>query len=351
MTQVLHVNPLAPEAGPIQQAAQLLCAGRLVAFPTETVYGLGANALDPQAVARIFVAKRRPASDPLIVHLASFAQLESVAQDIPPIAEQLARQFWPGPLTLVLRKRPVIASNVTAGQDTVAVRVPANPIALALLSAANLPIAAPSANLFGQTSPTSAQHVLEDLGGRIDLILDGGQTQIGLESTVLDVTCAPARILRPGGTPPEQLRRLLPDLVLYPVYQAESSPQGLRSPGALLKHYAPKARLTVLDGNRDACLMQMQALVTELSRQGQKVGLLLTQEDASLLRNLPAEQVVLGREADLEQIGRNLFAALRELDRRGVDAILVRTPPKTSLGLTIWDRLYRAAQGNVIVVE
>ncbi len=348
MTQVLPVHPLVPEAEHIQQAAQLLRAGGLVAFPTETVYGLGANALDPQAVARIFVAKGRPASDPLIVHLASFAQIETVAQDIPPIAEQLAHQFWPGPLTLVLRKQSAIPPNVTADQETVAVRVPANPIALALIRAADLPIAAPSANLFGRTSPTSATDVLEDLNGRIDLILDGGRTQIGLESTVLDITRTPARVLRPGGTPLEQLQRLLPDLSLRAVYEAESSPSGLISPGTLLKHYAPRARLALLEGNREACLERMQRLVVELAREGQKVGLLVIEEDAPALRSLPAEQILLGSEANLEQVGRNLFAALRELDRRGVDTILVRTPPKASLGLTIWDRLYRAAQGKVI---
>ncbi|GAB4504185.1 MAG: L-threonylcarbamoyladenylate synthase [Anaerolineales bacterium] len=350
MTQVFTLNPLAPHAGHIQHAAQLLRAGRLVAFPTETVYGLGANALDPEAVARIFIAKGRPVSDPLIVHLASFAQLTNVAREIPPVAEQLARQFWPGPLTLVLHKHPSIPSNVTAGQDTVAVRVPANPIALALIRAADLPIAAPSANLFGRTSPTNARHVLEDLAGRIDLILDGGETQIGLESTVLDITQTPPRILRPGGIPFERLQRILPDLVLHAVYQAESSPAKLSSPGTLLKHYAPKARLTLLDGDRETCLAQIQTLVTELTSQGQKVGLLLTEEDAPALRNLLAEQVILGSETDLEQVGRHLFAGLRELDRRGVDAILVHTPPKTSLGLTIWDRLYRAAQGNVLML-
>lgn len=351
MTEILPVNPQAPEPERIRQAAQLLRAGGLVAFPTETVYGLGANALDPQAVARIFAAKGRPAADPLIVHLSAFAQIETVGREIPPAAEELARRFWPGPLTLVIRKQPIIPDNVTAGQETVAVRVPANPIALALIEAAGVPIAAPSANLFGRTSPTSAQHVLDDLGGRIDLILDGGPTRIGLESTVLDITCSPPRLLRPGGVPFEQLKRLLPDLVLHTVYETEGAAKGLRSPGALLKHYAPRARLTLLEGGREACLKRMKTLTSELSAGGQRVGLLVVQEDAEALSGLPAEQIVLGRESDLEQVGRSLFAALRELDRRGVEAILVRMPPKTSLGLTIWDRLYRAAQGNILAVE
>lgn len=352
MTRILPITPHAPEAERIREAAALLRAGGLVAFPTETVYGLGANALDPQAVARIFAAKGRPAADPLIVHLASFEQIEAVVgREIPPVAEELARRFWPGPLTLVIRKQPIIPDNVTAGQGTVAVRVPANPIALALIEEAGVPIAAPSANLFGRTSPTSARHVLDDLGGRIDLILDGGPTRIGLESTVLDITASPPRLLRPGGVPFERLQPLLPDLVLRTVYEREDSAEGLLSPGNLLKHYAPRARLTLLEGPRQACLGQIKSLTAELSGQGQKVGLLLVQEDAAALTGLPAEQIVLGSEADLEQVGRNLFAALRELDQRGVDVILVRMPPKTSLGLTIWDRLYRAAQGNLIAVE
>ncbi len=351
MTQIFTLTPHAPEADLIEQAGQLLRAGGLVAFPTETVYGLGANALDPQAVARIFAAKGRPANDPLIVHLASFEQIETVGRQIPLIAVDLARRFWPGPLTLVIRKKPKIPDNVTAGQETVAVRVPAHPVALALLRAAQVPVAAPSANLFGHTSPTTARHVLDDLGGRIDLILDGGPTPIGLESTVLDITASPPRLLRPGGVPPEELRRLLPDLVLHTVYAAEASAQGLRSPGSLLKHYAPRARLTLLEGSREACLERMKTLTSELFAGGQRVGLLTVQEDAETLSGLPADQIILGSESDLEQVGRNLFAALRELDRRGVDAIIVRMPPKASLGLTIWDRLYRAAQGNILSVE
>src|SRR5262245_22416754 len=198
-TKIIIVNPVAPEPAVIQQAASVIRAGGLVAFPTETVYGLGANALDATAVARIFAAKGRPASDPLIVHIAAFAQLDDIAEQIPPLARELAAAFWPGPLTLVLRRRSIVPANVSAGRETVAVRMPAHPVALALCGAAGVPIAAPSANLFTRTSPTEAEHVLEDLAGRIDLLLDGGPTPIGLESTVLDLTQSPPALLRPGG--------------------------------------------------------------------------------------------------------------------------------------------------------
>jgi len=242
-TKIVQVDPHQPNPETIAQAAQILRAGGLVAFPTETVYGLGANALSAEAVSRIFAAKERPASDPLIAHIADMDQVDQIAINIPLLTDQLAAIFWPGPLTLVLTRHPdVVPANVSAGRDTVAVRMPAHPVAKKLIIAADMPIAAPSANLFSRPSPTTAQHVLADLRGRVDLILDGGATPVGVESTVLDLTQNPPVVLRPGGVSVEALREFIPDVRHTPHYLKESdavtAPTNRRLPasGAANRH-------------------------------------------------------------------------------------------------------------------
>lgn len=347
-TRILKVNPQAPESAAIQKAAEFIRAGKLVAFPTETVYGLGANALDGQAVRAIFRAKGRPASDPLIVHIAEYSQLEQVAVQMPPLAMELARHFWPGPLTLVLQKSAAIPFEVTAGGEKVAVRWPAHPVAEALIRASGVPIAAPSANLFGHTSPTTAEHVYSDLHGRIHLILDGGPTFIGLESTVLDVTTTPPLILRPGGLPLETLRSFVPDIALGLHYRPEA--QQAESPGQMLRHYAPHALLLLFEGEGSNFLMAIQKIAEEYQHQGRRVGILTVDEERDQLILPGIEVLSLGSLHDLTTIGRNLFAALRLMEEKGVEVILARTFPRQELGLTIWDRLYRAAQGRVIRV-
>ncbi|HEX9038642.1 MAG TPA: L-threonylcarbamoyladenylate synthase, partial [Ktedonobacterales bacterium] len=243
----LRVTPEGEPARRIARAAGLLRAGELVAFPTETVYGLGADATNAEAVARIFVAKERPRSDPLIVHIPGVEDLASVAREIPPVAWDLARRFWPGPLTLVLPRAPRIPAIVTAGGVTVGVRAPAHPVAQALLRAAGVPVAAPSANRFMRTSPTTAAHVLEDLDGRIACVLDGGPCGVGVESSVLDLTTSPPRLLRPGAVTLEQARELLPE-TLGPGEGAASEAGAIsRAPGQMERHYAPRARLVVYD--------------------------------------------------------------------------------------------------------
>ncbi len=353
-TEVLRVHPTRPAAAKIQRAAAVLRQGGLVAFPTETVYGLGANALDAAAVARIFEAKGRPAYDPLIVHLAAPEELPQVARELPELAWMLARAFWPGPLTLVLPKAPAVPSNVTAGRDTVAVRVPSHPVAAALLRAAGVPVAAPSANRFGHTSPTTAAHVLEDLEGRIDLVLDAGPTPVGVESTVLDLTAEEPTVLRPGGVSVEALAAVLgrpPRLVQPPVGEhGETPPAGLPSPGLLAKHYAPRAELWLLLGPLDAVLMEMRRRTAELARQGRRVGLLVASEDWPLLQDLPAVIVCAGSARRPATIARRLYTALRELDRRGVDVILARDFGSAGLALAVRDRLLRASGGRVAVV-
>lgn len=340
---------LIPDPDTIAEAARCLRAGGLVAFPTETVYGLGANACEAEAVAGIFRAKGRPAHNPLIVHLADAAALDTVALDIPPAARRLAEQFWPGPLTLVLRRAAAVAPNVSGGRDTVAVRVPAHPVALALIAAAGVPVAAPSANRFGRPSATTAAHVLADLNGRIDLVLDAGPTPIGVESTVLDLTAPEPALLRPGGVTLEALRAILGDVTtaaaLLPPDDAEAAPA---SPGMLSRHYSPEAPLLLYDGPFDAVTAALRAEALAQAAAGRRIGLLVPDEDRPLFADLPAVIVTPGPRADPAQIARGLFAALRALDAHGVDVILARQFPAKGLGLALADRLLRAASGRVI---
>jgi L-threonylcarbamoyladenylate synthase len=350
-TILLHVDPRQPDPAAIAIAAQALAAGKLVAFPTETVYGLGANALDAAAVDRIFAAKRRPYSDPLIVHVASPEQVAAVATAVPPAAYALGAAFWPGPLTLVLRRGARTAPNVSGGRDTVAVRIPDHPVAQALLRRAGLPVAAPSANLFTRPSPTTAEHVLDDLEGRVDVVLDGGPTTIGLESTVIDLTQTPPRLLRPGGAPVERLLAFVPDLLVPqgPLVQAEDA--AAPSPGMLLKHYAPHGRLLLLAGAQGAAAAAVAAIAPRLRGLGLRVGVLATDEEAPAYTLLPIEFVSLGSAGDLEVAGRLLFAHLRELETRKVDVIFARPVPPVGVGRAIYDRLFRAAEGQVIDAE
>jgi len=345
---VLDVDPVAPDPAVIRRAAAVLRSGGLVAFPTETVYGLGANALDAGAVRGIFAAKARPAYDPLIVHLADVARLPDVAGAIPPLACELAEAFWPGPLTLILPRGPRVPAEVTAGGDTVAVRVPAHPVALALIRAAGVPVAAPSANRFGHISPTRAAHVLADLDGCIDVILDGGATRVGVESTVLSLITSPPAILRPGGVSREALARILGDVCVVdrPVLSTEAAP----SPGTLMQHYAPRAEVTLYRGPDEAILPAMREAVSHLLAQGTHVGLLLAEEDVAAFAGLAVVLEVAGRRAALEDVARQLFTSLRALDRAGVAVILARDFGAAGLGLAIRDRLTRAAGGRVINV-
>lgn len=342
ITQILH-----PDAAGIAAAAALLRAGELVAFPTETVYGLGGDALNPDAVAAIFAAKGRPASDPLIVHLADVADLPRVAATIPPLAYELAAAFWPGPLTLVLARGPAVPLAVTAGGPTVAVRVPAHPVARALITAAGTPIAAPSANRFGYTSPTNAAHVLADLEGHIAAVLDGGPTPIGVESTVLDLTRPTPTILRPGGISLEDLRARLGEVALE---QRVDPTEVLRSPGLLERHYAPSSELWLVIGPTEAARTWLRERIGAELAAGHQVGLLAPDEDAAALADLGIDIERLGPSEAVEEAARRLYAALRALDSRRPDRIFARDLGEVGLARAIRDRLTRAAAGRVVVV-
>ncbi len=345
--------PAADAAERIAEAAALLRAGRLVAFPTETVYGLGADATNAVAVAAIFTAKQRPLSDPLIVHIAELAALDAVACDIPPIAWELARRFWPGPLTLVLPRAASIPAIVAAGGDTVGVRMPAHAVALALIRAAGVPLAAPSANRFMGTSPTTAAHVLADLDGRIAAVLDGGPCAVGVESSVLDLTKAPARLLRPGGLTLECLREVIAD-AQGPAEHASVSADAAtvaRAPGQMARHYAPRTRLVVYDASAAAGQAAVLAGARRAQAAGLRVGALVPDDEAAALEALGVVVERLGpADAPAEQT-RRLYAALRALDLRGCDLLLAHTFARAGLGLALCDRLRRAAGGAFTAPE
>jgi L-threonylcarbamoyladenylate synthase len=313
----------------IETAASALRAGELVAFPTETVYGLGADALNERAVAQVFAVKNRPYFDPLIVHLPDQASARVYAVDIDYRATALMTRFWPGPLTLVLRKKPLIPDLVTAGLDSVALRVPAHPTALALLRALGKPIAAPSANPFGYVSPTTAMHVQELLGDKIQLIIDGGPCRVGVESTVCALTEKEAVILRPGGVTVEEI-----EAVIGPVIVASGSADA-RSPGTLPRHYSPRVSLQLLAPDEPL----------PRPRAGERVGVLLMSKRQDVEGYAIVE--ALSRDGNLLEVATNLFATLRRIDTLGLDRVVVESVPEHGLGRAIMDRLRRAATRSV----
>ena len=343
MTELIRVDRQHPDPNAISRAVECLRRGGLVAFPTETVYGLGAHALDRDAVQRLFAAKGRPSTDPLIVHMSGFDDITTLASDIPPITATLARRFWPGPLTLVVRRAAAVPAEVTAGMDTVAVRVPSHPVAQALLAAAHMPIAAPSANLFSRPSPTRAAHVLADLDGRIDMVLDAGPADVGVESTVLDLTSVPPTVLRPGALGVEALQDVIPDLQFRsPVMTGPGMP--LPSPGLLPQHYAPRTPMTLYPRSTSAPTETFVAHVGRAVASGKRVGILATAEDADALRHLPVVIAELGSVADVETIAARLYAGLRELDAAQLDVILVHDfGEDVGLWRALRDRLRRGS--------
>jgi L-threonylcarbamoyladenylate synthase len=345
LTRRLFVSSTHPDPALIAEAAGVIQAGGLVAFPTETVYGLGANALDPDAVQRVFSAKGRPAHDPLIIHLCDPGDLLRVAVAVPPVAERLAVHFWPGPLTLIVPRAPAVPLTVSAGRETVAVRIPQHAVAVALIRAAGTPIVAPSANRFGHTSPTTADHVLADLDGRIDRVLDSGPTPIGLESTVLDVTTPHPRILRPGAISVTQLSAVIGPVELGKQQADEQA--GLVSPGMLERHYAPETELWFYIGPPESGLAWMRERIELYLARGQSVGLLVTDEDAEILTRPGVDVERLGSADQIEQVAQRLYAALRALDARCPAVILARDFGEEGLALAIRDRLTKAASGRV----
>lgn len=342
-TRVLGRDSIVTEKE-IAEAGDVIRSGGLVVFPTETVYGLGADALNEDAVNEIFKAKGRPQDNPLIVHISDRAQLEELASEISPSAERLMELFWPGSLTILFKKKSSVPDVTTGGLDTVAVRMPNHPLALKLIEYSNRPIAAPSANTSGRPSPTKAEHVLEDLSGKVDIVIDGGATGVGLESTVLDISGDRPMILRPGGVTIEQLLELLPDVEYDLALKDESlSP---KSPGQKYRHYSPRARVEVYTGESDQVIEAILKRKRELEVEGFRVGILTVDENSEVYKS--ENTVSMGRRDDLEEIARNLFDSLRRFDSMEVDFILGEGFAETGIGKAIMNRLFKASGGNIV---
>jgi L-threonylcarbamoyladenylate synthase len=324
-TQFLKINPAKIDHKKINLAAKLIKSGKLVAFPTETVYGLGANALDKNAVLKIYKAKGRPSDNPLIVHIANKNDLSKLALNISENAQKLIDNFWPGPLTLIFKKTTIVPNETTAGIDTVAVRMPVNPIVLALIKSSGVPIAAPSANLFSKPSPTSAEHVLDDLNGKIDMIIDGGNTQIGLESTVVDMTSKYPIILRPGGVTLEQIQKIILGVKLHPSLQGKKIKiNHAKSPGLKYKHYAPKAKIILF---RKSSFDKIPEFEKKLKEQNKKVKIIKTE--------------------NTYEFSKNLFKIFREADKEKVDYILITQVEEKGIGLAIMNRIKKATYQTI----
>lgn len=340
-TIVKKINTNKIDMQVIEEAGRILKNGGLVAFPTETVYGLGANALDEKAAKRIYQAKGRPSDNPLIVHIANVQALDKIAVNVPLNVDELAYYFWPGPLTLILEKSPAVPYGTTGGLDTVAVRMPSDPIARELILAGGGYIAAPSANQSGRPSPTSSEHVRQDLEGKIDMILDGGNVDIGLESTILDMTVTPPTILRPGAVTLDMLEEVLGDVSIDQTLLGNESSTPPKAPGMKYRHYAPQAKLTIVEGNIREEVFAIRQLAYEASRSGRKAGIIATSETVGFYTNGVIKNI--GSRENEKTIARNLYAVLREFDEEKVDEIYSESFAQQGIGNAIMNRLEKAA--------
>ncbi|MBO5372182.1 MAG: threonylcarbamoyl-AMP synthase [Lachnospiraceae bacterium] len=347
-TQIYKIENTTEDLAKIREAADIIQSGGLVAFPTETVYGLGADALQPEASKRIYAAKGRPSDNPLIVHISKFEDLIYIAREVPKEAEQLAKAFWPGPLTMIVNKNEKVPYETTGGMDTVAVRMPSHPVALELIRQSGCLIAAPSANTSGRPSPTLAEHVAEDMSGRIPMILDGGEVGIGIESTIIDLTEEIPMILRPGYITEEMLAEVIGQVKMDPGIVASDSTQKPKAPGMKYRHYAPKASLILVDGEQKAVMDKINALTDEMQFQGKKVGIIGTDETIASYHG----EIVLsmGAREDEDGIARHLYRILREFDEAEVDVIYSESFATPRIGQAIMNRLLKAAGHQVLVV-
>ena len=340
ITELIRIKDLKANRDGIIRAGNLLKNGEVVAIPTETVYGLAANAFDRDAVAKIFAAKGRPQDNPLIVHISNFEDLSGLVSEIPESAYILAEKFWPGPLTMIMKKNGSIPDEVTAGLSTVAVRLPSHPYARAVIDAAGVPLAAPSANLSGKPSPTTAQHVMRDLSGKIPMIIDGGECEVGLESTVISLASETPMLLRPGGVTLKELRAVLGKVDVNPkILEEVADDEAVASPGMKYKHYAPSAPVIIIDGSTDAFLRYIKE-----QSACKNVAVLCFEEEAELFEELPVSTVSYGKLSEPSELAHGLFAALRRLDEIFPDIIYAREPEyNDGIELAVINRLSRAA--------
>lgn len=334
----------------LKYAGDVLKAGGLVAFPTETVYGLGANAMDTDAVKKIFVAKGRPSDNPLIVHISDKRELSNLSNNIPSKAFELMDRFWPGPLTLVFEKSSAVPGIITAGLDSVAVRMPSHPVALTLIREAGIPIAAPSANLSGKPSPTNAKHVIADLSGKVDVIIDAGDAKVGLESTVLDLTVNPPMILRPGGVTLTQLKEVLLEIELDPSLSGNKAEiLKPRSPGMKYTHYSPKAEIVIIEGELKKVVFKINEMVEVYKSKGINVSILATEQTKDLYNQ--TEIIIAGDRNKPETIAARLFSSFRDFDDKNVQVVIAEAIDNIGIGMAIMNRMKKAAGYNVINVD
>ncbi len=332
----------------IKQAGKIICQGGLVAFPTETVYGLGGDALNPESSKKIYEAKGRPSDNPLIVHICRVEDMEKVARDIPKQAYVLAEHFWPGPLTIIMKKADIVPKETTGGLDTVAVRLPNHPVAKAFISQAGGFVAAPSANTSGRPSPTVGKYVYEDMNGKIEMILDDGEVGIGVESTIVDLTEDVPVILRPGYVTWEMLQEVLGQVCLDPTMLEKDSLQAPKAPGMKYRHYAPQGELTIVSGEPDKVSAKIRELIAEKKAQGFKTGVIVSEQDASLYE---ADVVkVTGDRTDMAAVARSLFRILREFDEEKTDFMYVQAFAQDGIGQAVMNRMLKAAGHKVIEV-
>jgi len=334
-TLIVKVDPANPEKETIAKATDILKNGGIVAFPTETVYGLGADALNPKAIEKVFLAKGRPADNPMIVHISRLSQLAIVAEDITSKARDLIENFWPGPLTIIFKKTSKVPDIVTGGLNTVAVRMPADKVALELIKSFGGPIAAPSANISGRPSGTTGAHISQDFGGKIDMILDSGPVAVGVESTVLDITTIPPAILRPGAVTADQL-----ESVIGKVIRSKNKQILKRSPGTRYRHYSPKAGIILVEEKN---IDRIDQLIKEYLQKDKKVGLVTHH---SRFHKYAENIIIKLMSQDLKEYARQMFAVIRELDNEGVDEIIVEEVEEKGIGIAIMDRLRRAASAQ-----
>ncbi|MBN2898203.1 MAG: threonylcarbamoyl-AMP synthase [Clostridia bacterium] len=348
-TKIIKIDEADYDKSLLRLAAEALAEGGTVAFPTETVYGIGANALDETAIKKIFKAKGRPSDNPLIVHVTSVEAVKTLVEEISPVAQKLMDAFWPGPLTIIFRKSVVVPESVTAGLDTVAIRMPSHPIARDLIDQSGVPVAAPSANLSGKPSPTSGEHVIEDLNGRVDYIVVGDQTEVGLESTVVDATGDTVMILRPGGVTREALEKVVPVVCVDPAIEGHQEEKLVpRSPGMKYTHYAPEAEVLLIQGQEVPMVEMIQNMCVRLGNSGKRVGIMTCDEH---LEDYNCGVVIsLGSRQNLEEVAQNLFKTLRDFDAHGVDIILAEVFDEHGMGSAVMNRLRKAAGNQVIEV-
>lgn len=342
-TEFIKIDPENIDMDAMRLAGEIIAGGGLVAFPTETVYGLGASAVDSGAAEKIYAAKGRPSDNPLIVHVCSFEQIEELAENIPAYAKKLMQSFMPGPLTLILKKKSCIPDEVTANMDTVGIRFPSNPVAAALIKCSGVPIAAPSANISGKPSPTTARDVMEDMNGKIECIIDGGSCSVGVESTILDASGERPVLLRPGGITVDMIKEICPELKIDShVLKSVAPDEQPKCPGMKYKHYAPDAEVTVIEGEMENVRSKINELLKE--NKGRVTGVLTMYDSAY------DDAVIINAGRQNSEYARNLFSDLREFDRLGVEVVFAEFCENDGVGLAVKNRLYKSAGGRVIHV-